>query len=603
LSVSITPNLVARAEPRPARVWAALCLVFAAVYVGALWTPSLLDDADSTHAAAAQTMARTGDLVTLKVNGVRYLEKAPLPYWLAAAGYRLFGENAFATRLPVALAVFLGMVLAVQWAGRAYGARAGAYAGLFYVTGAGTFLFTRIFIPEALLSVLIAGALYCFLTALEERRAWRWYAGYALLACAVLTKGLIALVFVGNAAWIFLLLSGEWRRWREFRLPGGLLLVFLIAAPWHILAGLRNTGGEHGHGFFWFYFVNEHFLRFLGRRLPRDYNKMPALAYWLGHVAWLFPWSLWLPLTVRRAWERLSRGPADRAGRTTLLCTIYSLLILIFFAFSTNQEYYTFPVYLPLLILIAGALAKEERESSPSGWVTGAQVAFAFLGLVIAAVLLAGLWQSRHLPYVPDIASVLARRGVGDYTLSLSRFFDLTGASFAGLRLPALLAAVAFLAGPLVAWWMRARHRHAAATWATALTMTLFLMAAHLAFARFETALSSRPIADALEPRLQAGDRLVIVGDQAAGSSLLFYLRRPVYLLNGATTSMYFGSTFPDAPAIFYDDASFRRDWDSPMRMYVFLPEDRRPILDAVVGENKYEVLRAADKIVYTNHP
>ena len=72
---------------------------------------------------------------------------------------------------------------------------------------------------------------------------------------------------------------------RRLRPWTGIAIVLLIAAPWHIIAGIRNRG------FLWFYFVNEHVLRFLGRRYPRDYNKLPALAYWLLHLAWLFPWS------------------------------------------------------------------------------------------------------------------------------------------------------------------------------------------------------------------------------------------------------------------------------------------------------------------------
>ncbi len=119
------------------------------------------------------------------------------------------------------------------------------------------------------------------------------------MALGVLTKGLIALAFPGGAAFLYLIITGDWRRWREFRLISGLALFLLIAAPWHILAGLRNTGGEGGHGFFWFYFVNEHFLRFLGKRYPRDYNKLPWALYWSLHLVWLFPWSLYFPAAIR----------------------------------------------------------------------------------------------------------------------------------------------------------------------------------------------------------------------------------------------------------------------------------------------------------------
>jgi len=178
--------------------------VFGAVYLGSLFSPALLDDADSTHAEAAREMFVSGDYVTLHVNGVRYLEKAPLPYWLAAISYQIFGVNEFASRLPMALSVLLLGVLAVIWGRRAFGERAGIYAGLFVYTSAGVFLFTRILIPDVLLSLLIAGSLYFFLIALEPRgRAWRWYAGYSCIALGVLTKGLIALAFPVGTAFLY----------------------------------------------------------------------------------------------------------------------------------------------------------------------------------------------------------------------------------------------------------------------------------------------------------------------------------------------------------------------------------------------------------------
>jgi 4-amino-4-deoxy-L-arabinose transferase-like glycosyltransferase len=150
----------------PVRAWTLLLLVFAAVHAAALFTPPLLDDADATHASAAQYMAHSGDWVTLKVDGVRYLEKPPLPYWLAAADYHLFGFNVFATHLPLTLSVLGLAILAWVWGRRAYGERAAFYAALSILTSAGVFLFTRIFIPEVLLTLLLAFALYNFLIGL-----------------------------------------------------------------------------------------------------------------------------------------------------------------------------------------------------------------------------------------------------------------------------------------------------------------------------------------------------------------------------------------------------------------------------------------------------
>src|SRR5205807_5379065 len=98
------PRLQDRAPaPRRRLSYFVLIFIFVAVYGGSLFSPALLDDADSTHAEAARETFVSGDYVTLHINGVRYLEKAPLPYWLVAFSYRIFGVNEFATRLPMAL--------------------------------------------------------------------------------------------------------------------------------------------------------------------------------------------------------------------------------------------------------------------------------------------------------------------------------------------------------------------------------------------------------------------------------------------------------------------------------------------------------------------
>jgi 4-amino-4-deoxy-L-arabinose transferase-like glycosyltransferase len=658
------------------RAWTLLALVFLAVHFISLFSPSLLDDADATHANAAQHMARTGDFVTLYVNGIRYLEKPPLPYWLAAINYHIFGYNVFSTHLPVSLGVLACAVLAWFWSRRAYGDRAAFYAALAILTSVGVFLWTRFFIPESLLTFFLALALYCFLSGLEDRRPARFYTAYAALAIAVLAKGLIAPVFFCAAVIPYLLLTGEWKRWRQMRLFTGLLLFLAIAAPWHVLAALQNP--DHGnpvgnvpspghvHGFLYFYFINEHVLRFLGKRYPHDYNKQPWFAYWLGQLIWLFPWSLFLPAALVRAWRnrriflsdlrynstntiefldpRLSAHAASTLAarlrfraRTGLLLGIFAAFILVFFAISTNQEYYTWPAWFAIFVLVTGSLAtiEEAPEGDPrwinasSKWLSVMQATFAVIGIACAAALGYGLWASRHLPFVPDIGTLLAHRGVGNYSLATSHFFDLTGPSFAALRLPAAIAAIVLLLGPLASWMLRKRGHGLEATTSVAFTAAVVLIAAHIALERFEPMLSSRAAADTIN-RIAATPgndpyQLIIYGDQADGSSVIFYTHHQALLAHGKHSyfearpegnghsaeqvfgsSMIWGSDYPDAPHIFLADPELLERWRSDERSFLFVPgefHDHVEQLMAANGERLYKLQELSDKTLYTNKP
>jgi 4-amino-4-deoxy-L-arabinose transferase-like glycosyltransferase len=643
-----------------AAAWALLAVIFAAVQFASLFTPPLLDDVDASHAEVAQHMAETGDLVTAKIDGIRYLEKPPLPYWIDAGLYRVFGQNVFATHLQNALALLGCAWLAWLWAGRAWGRRAGFYAALAILTSIGSFLFTRFSIPEAVLSFFFLLALYCFLTGMESHRPARFYVMWAALALATLTKGLIAPVFFLGAAIPLLLLSGQWRRLRQFKPFTGLLLYLAIAAPWHILAGLANPNQGHPignhptpgnvHGFWYFYFVNEHFFRFLGRRYPNDYNKMPAAVYWLAHFVWLFPWSLFLPALLVLAWKTrrswlqhlhrdagqtvdfyLDNATREEVGtfvlrlkfrvRTVWLLGLFSAFILVFFAISTNQEYYTFPAWPPLLILTAGVIAGiEEHSESESGtphlstaWLTGAQAFFAVIGVLAAAALAWGLWTSRHIPYVSDIGTLLAHRDVGGYTLSMSHFFDLTGPSFAALRLPAALALVTLLIGPAAGWLLRLRGKHIAATVSVALTGAVFLLAAHIAFARFEPMLSSKQLADTIIRDGSPADTFIVYGDQSDASSVIFYthdflrkyslLVEPQCSQHGAGSSLLWGSCYPDAPKVFLTEEQLSQLWGTGERKWIFAQDTYQGKVEQLLAGRLYPVQSIADKALWTDRP
>ena len=653
-----------RTAPSALATWLLFAAIFAAVQFASLFTPPLLDDVDSSHAQAAQYFAEHSDWISARVNGIRYIEKPPLPYWLSGAFYKVFGENVFASHLPNALAM-LGLAwLAWLWARRAWGERAGLYAGLGVLTSVGPFLFTRFIIPEAQLSLFLLIALYGLLTGFERGRSARFYWMWAALALALLTKGLIAPTFFVGAAIPYLLLTGLWRRWRLLKPVTGPLLFLAIAAPWHILCGLANPDQGHPignhptignvHGFWYFYFVNEHYLRFFGQRYPHDYNKLPFAAYWLLHLVWLFPWSLFLPALVAIAWKtrhnwmqylRHDEGQAvnfvldqnahaDVAelifqhkfrAHTIWLLSLFTAWTLLFFSISTNQEYYTFPVWTPMFILIAAVLAGIEQNSAldralgskpllSTAWLSYAQAVFAVVGVLSAAALGWGLWDSRHLPFVSDIGTVLAHRGVGDYTLSMSHFFDLTGASFAALRLPAILAAVTLLIGPTVGWLLRVKGKHLAATVSVALTLTVFLIAAHIAFARFEPMLSSKPLADTIMEKASPADSFIIYGEQSDASSVVFYTHaffhgKPALMVvprcgqHGEGTTLLWGSCYPDAPNIFLSEDQLSKEWGTGNRKWLFAQDVNQQKVESLLAGRLYPVQSIADKALWTDRP
>jgi len=646
--------------PSTLATWLLFAALFATVQFASLFTPPLMDDVDASHAQAAQHFAESGDWVTAKINGIRYIEKPPLPYWIVACSYLVFGENTFATHLPNCLAM-LGLTwLAWVWARRAWGPRAGLYAGLGVLTSIGPFLFTRFIIPEAELSLFLLISLYGLITGLELNRPGRFYWAWAGVALALLTKGLIAPVFFLGGAIPYLFFTGQWRRWRQMKPVSGFLLFMAIAAPWHILCGLANPDQGHAvgnhptlgnvHGFWYFYLVNEHFLRFFSLRYPHDYNKMPHAAYWLLHLVWLFPWSLFLPAVAavawktRKGWLKYLRPDAsqtadfrlDNAGREDVvsrvsrlnfsvrsiwLLSLFSAWTLLFFSISSNQEYYTFPVWPPFFILIAAVVAGIEEKRDSGGkpllstvWLTGAQGVFAVVGVLAAAVLCWGLWDSRHLPYVADIGTLLAHRAVGNYTLSMSHFFDLTGASFAALRLPAALAAVTLLVGPATGWLLRLKGKQIAATVSLAITMAFFLVAAHIAFARFDPMLGSKQLADAIIQKGLPADSFIIFGEQSDASSVVFYIHhffhgKPAYMVlprcgqHGEGTPLLWGSCYPDAPDIFLSEDQLSKTWGTGERKWLFAQDVNQARAESLLAGRLYQVQSIADKALWTDRP
>ena len=583
-------------------VCAAVVVVAALIYLGCVVSPpSLMDDVDAVQAQMARNMLTSGDWVTAHLDGVAFLEKPPLIYWAMAVSYKVFGVHDWAARMPVALAAIALCGVIAAFGIWAFGGWAGFYAGLCMATCVGLFLFTRILLPDVLFTLTVAVGMWAFLRALDEAEAHprRWALIFAAsMGIGLLLKSLIAVVFPVAACGIYLAFTRQLffaRIWKRLHPLSGILVVLLIAVPWHVLATLRNppyfawtlhSGRGEYHGFLWFFFINEQLLRFLNLRYPRDYNTVPRLWFWLLHLVWLFPWSVYFPAVAR-----LSFRPVDRAGRVRLLALCWVSFVLVFFTFSTTQEYYSMPIYPAVALLLGSAMA------AGGDWVRrGTRVLGVICGVL--AVALFALWfQARGMSMPGDISQALSHHPQA-YTLALGHMQDLTLASFAYLRLPVLLAALAFLIGALGA--LRASHKRA--FMAIAVMMVLLFHASRLAMVSFDPYLSSRPLAKVLLG-LPEG-QLIVDHHYYTFASVFFYTDRTALLLNGRFNSMEYASYAPDAPQVYIDDAEFRRLWLQPERRYLLTKESDLPRLESLVGREQLSLVAVSGgKLILANHP
>lgn len=599
-------DLLGRIVLRPDRgnwgVYLTVILFAAAVYLACVISPpSLQDDVDAVQAQIARNMITSGDWITPRLDGVAYLEKPPLIYWLIAISYKVFGVHDWAARIPMALSAIALAWLTAAFGIWAFGKRAGFYAGLCMATCVGLWLFTRVLIPDVMLTLTIALAMWALLRVLNDGephpRAWACILA-ASLGTGLLLKSLIGVVFPVAAGLIYLAITRQMfsaRTWKRLHPLAGAAIILLIAAPWHVLATLRNppyfaftmrsVPGEY-HGFLWFFFINEQLLRFLNLRYPRDYNTVPRLYFWLFHLAWLFPWSVYFPAVAQ-----LSYKPIDRAGKTNLLALCWIGFILIFFTFSTTQEYYSMPCYPAMALLLGAAMA------SGGKWVwrgTRTLTVFAGISAVLAIAILAAV---RNVPVVGDISKALSQHP-GAYTLSLGHMEDLTLRSFAYLRLPLAVAALALGVG--LVGTLKARSEKAFL--AAALMMVLFFQAARLAMVDFDPFLSSRPIAEVLNHWPEG--TLIVDHHYYWFSSVFFYTNRRALLLNGRFNNLLYGSYAPGAPDVFIDDAKFWELWAQPGVKYVVARDSAKSRLEGLVRADNLHVLYAGGgKFLATNRP
>ena len=447
---------------------------------------------EGRYSEISREMAASGDWVTPRLNGLKYFEKPPLQYWASAAAFRLFGESEVSARLYVGLCGLATILLVGFTAWRLNGPGPSLAAMLVLVSSPYFMALGGIVTLDMGLTLWTTATFFALVLSEEaadsgrQRVRRRWMlAAWAAMALAVLSKGLIGIVFAGAAVFFVIVLTRSIAILRRMEWLPGLALFFVIAAPWFLAVSAANPEFAH------FFFVHEHFERFLTqshRRVQPWWFFLPIIA--LGFL----PWLAAMPSAIAHAW-RSERGAPFQPLRAALLWAAF--IVAFFSASGSKLPAYVLPAF-PPLALVAGRYLAEVPPRR--------------LALFLA-------------PVIP-VALVLGAYG---WNLPETARDEWTRGMYAGAQPWAVAAAAILLAASLAATAMLARGRRWAALVAMAFATVLMLECLQNAYGSLSPRQSGYEVAQKMKPWIEPGTRLYSVAHY--DQSVPFYIGRALTLV------------------------------------------------------------------------
>lgn len=469
-------------------------LLFAAAAFTILWFAllggrPLYDPDEGRYAEIPREMLAGGDWVTPHLNGLAYLEKPPLQYWITALLFRAFGENAAVARLWTGVCGYLSLLIVLFIGRRLWGPEAGRNA--FLLTAASTLfvlLGHQLTLDMSLSFFLLAG-LACFIAAQlrrsERRACTAWMLGcWTAMACAVLTKGLIGMLIPAVTLIVYVAWQRDFAALRNLSARWGLPLFALITVPWFYAAARDNPD------FLQFFFIREHFARFL---TPIEHRLQPWWFFIPVLAAGVLPW---LPQAARALCLGWRTAAPRGAFSATRLLWIWSVFVLVFFSLSDSK---LIPYILPAVPTLALLCALPRAGDGARGLWGGVLLTLAAAAGILAYA--SAAWSSAS-----GLALALCLRAVLLWTVAGLFFSALVcGVLLRRQRAPDALSA-------LCAGWFLA-------------SVTILIGAAQAQgfYSARDPALALRAVAPAAAP---------IFSVQCYDQSLPFYLKRSVVLVD-----------------------------------------------------------------------
>ena len=547
----------------------------------------LLDPDEGLYAEIAREMLTSGDWVIPHVNGLPYLEKPPLYFWLSALTFQLFGPSEWATRLWSAISALGTVLLTWRIGRRLHGAPAGLLAGIVVATVVGNALYVRRASTDQLFVFCLTLAMYGFLRDAErpDRGHARFLLFYLGAALGVLAKGFLGVVFPVLIVGLGLatvrrsgLRSSVALGWRELNLVRGTALFAIIAVPWHALVAWRSPM------LFNFYVVDNHLLRFLNaRRYVEDDVPSSTLAFLVASFLWAFPWSVF-------TLARRDPGRSPR-GRWRPVVVIWLVAVVGLFALSRfKHEYYALPAFPALAVLVGAA------------WTSGRDIGRWFvIGLVgCGAVGIWALWVGAALTPAQALNGLAELNAYYRILRDQGAAFPFAAARPFGRLLQELGLVLIAGWGLATLFWLRGRHRGAFVALvgvAGAITVLIFGL-----LDLVEPVHSVKETARAITAEAGPADVLVVEGTLEYSPALPFYTGRRFVMVNGALDYFSIAASLPEARGLFMSTGDLLRLWDGPQRVFLVVRRPRgQSVVAALPAARVHEIGRYGSRWLYSN--
>jgi len=504
-------------------------------------------------------MVVTHDYITPHLNGVKYFEKPPLFYWMQAISIKAFGATELAVSIANAL-MALGCALLVYFTGRKlYGRLSGMLASFIFATCSIVFALTRVVTLDLALTFFLTGSLSMFLLATQlplgiRRNCYLWLM-YVFAALAVMTKGLVGVIFPGLIVLVWTVIFNEWRSLKTYRIISGLFVFMLIAMPWHILVQIKNPE------FFHFYFIDQHFLRYFtdyaGRSQPWWF--FPAML-----LGGLYPWVVFLPQTI--IYHVPKHFSQWQQYKPTLFLLIWAVVIYVFYTFSNSQLIpYVLPVFPPVAMLIGNYIATYWQSARERSITIGFSVLF-FVNIALGIAAIAAIFMLNF----------------SEQTITKQNLY---------------IAAAYVIAGAVVSIISYRRRGLVFGFAALALSVSvLWLYASPIITIVGKQAI--KPLIITLQQKLKAEDEVICYGEYY--QDLPFYLRRIVTVANYAG-ELTFGMQHQDTKAWMIDPKIFWERWNSAKNVYLITSTNNYRALQATTTNKMRIVDKYLDDVLVVN--